>query len=124
METEIIELEKEYWQAMEDRDFGTIKRLTRFPCLVAGKNGIRQVDETTFKTMFDSSEGVKLKVLEIKSEESQVIQGQTAVVAYLIKMEYVATGEKTSFNCACTSTWIKENEEWICAMHTETELAD
>lgn len=124
METEIIELEKEYWQAMEDRDFGTIKRLTRFPCLVAGKNGIRQVDETTFKTMFDSSEGVKLKVLEIKSEESQVIQGQTAVIAYLIKMEYVATGEKTSFNCACTSTWIKENEEWICAMHTETELAD
>ncbi|MDF2476243.1 MAG: hypothetical protein K0S24_1726 [Sphingobacterium sp.] len=59
METEIIELEKEYWQAMEDRDFGTIKRLTRFPCLVAGKNGIRQVDETTFKTMFDSSEEIK-----------------------------------------------------------------
>ena len=124
METEIIELEKEYWQAMEDRDFGTIKRLTRFPCLVAGKNGIRQVDETTFKTMFDSSEGVKLKVLEIKSEESQVIQGQTAVIAYLIKMEYVTKGEKTAFNCACTSTWIKENEKWICAMHTETELAD
>lgn len=124
METEIIELEKEYWQAMEDRNFGTIKRLTRFPCLVAGKNGIRQVDETTFKTMFDSSEGVKLKVLEIKSEESQVIQGQTAVIAYLIKMEYVAQGEKTSFNCACTSTWVKENEEWICAMHTETDLAE
>ena len=124
METEIIELEKEYWQAMEDRDFGTIKRLTRFPCLVAGKNGIRQVDETTFKTMFDSSEGMKLKVLEIKSEESQVIQGQTAVIAYLIKMEYIAKAEKMAFNCACTSTWIKENENWICAMHTETELAE
>jgi len=61
METQIIELEKEYWQAMENRDFATIKRLTRFPCIVAGKNGIRQVDEATFKAMFDSSENMQLK---------------------------------------------------------------
>lgn len=122
METQIIELEKEYWRAMEHRDFDTIKRLTRFPCIVVGKNGIRQVDEVSFKKMFDSSEGMQLKVQEIFSIESEVIQGYSAIIAYRITMEYVTKEEKTALNCACTSTWVKENDEWVCAMHTETEL--
>jgi len=122
METQIIELEKEYWQAMENRDFATIKRLTRFPCIVAGKNGIRQVDEATFKAMFDSSENMQLKVIEISSPEAQVIQEQTGIIAYPITVEYLVGDEKTIFNCVCTSTWVKEDDHWVCAMHTETEL--
>jgi len=122
METQIIELEKEYWQAMENRDFATIKRLTRFPCIVAGKNGIRQVDEATFKAMFDSSENMQLKVIEISSTATQVIREQTAVIAYQITMEYKIDGKNTAFHCACTSTWVQEDDQWICGMHTETEL--
>lgn len=122
METQIIELEKEYWQAMENRDFTTIKRLTRFPCIVAGKNGIREVDEPTFKAMFDSSENMALKVVEISSTSVQVIHQQTAVIAYRITMEYRVEGKNTPFYCACTSTWVKEDNQWVCGMHTETEL--
>lgn len=122
METQIIELEKEYWQAMENRDFTTIKRLTRFPCIVAGKNGIREVDQPTFKAMFDSSENMALKVVEISSISVQVIQQQTAVIAYRITLEYKVEGKNTPFDCACTSTWIKEDDQWVCGMHTETEL--
>jgi len=125
METQIIGLEKEYWRAMENRDFTTIKRLTRFPCIVAGKNGIRQVDEATFKAMFDSSENMQLKVIEISSTTTQVIHDQTAVIAYRITLEYRVDGKNTPFNCACTSTWVKEeDDQWVCAMHTETELAE
>jgi ketosteroid isomerase-like protein len=123
METHIIELEKEYWRAMENRDFTTIKRLTRFPCIVAGKNGIREVDEPTFKAMFDSSENMQLKIIEISSTATQVIGEQTAVIAYRITMEYSIEGKNSPFNCACTSTWIKEDGQWVCVMHTETELA-
>lgn len=107
---------------MEGRDFDTIKRLTRFPCIVAGKNGIRQVDEASFKKMFDSSENMQLEVMEISSPQTQIANAQTAIIAYLITLAYVINGEKTIFHCACTSTWVKENENWICAMHTETEL--
>ena len=121
METQITELEKEYWQAMQNHDFDTIKRLTRFPCLVAGKNGIRQVDEASFKAMFDSSENTQLKVIEISSPEVQVIHEQIGLIAYPITVEYLVGGEKTIFNCVCTSTWVKEDDHWICAMHTETE---
>lgn len=122
MEQEILELEKEYWAAMENRDFNTVKRLTRFPCIVAGKNGIRLVDEESFKAMFDSSENLNLKVIEISSVDAQFINNNTAIIGYQINQEYAIEKEIKAFNCVCTSTWIKENDQWICAMHTETEL--
>jgi len=37
MELQIIELEKKYWQGMENHDYETVKNLTHFPCIIAGK---------------------------------------------------------------------------------------
>lgn len=122
MENQILELEKKYWKAMETRDFDTVKKLTRFPCIVAGKDGVRSVDEASFKKMFDSGAGSQMKVLDISDAESDIIDERTATLAYLIELEYQVKDQKSSGKCACTSTWIKENGNWICAMHTESDL--
>ena len=73
METQIIELEKKYWKAMEAHDYKTVKSLTRFPCIVAGKSGVRNVDESTFKKMFDSGDGNKIKIVNKSRIETQVL---------------------------------------------------
>jgi len=122
MENQILELEKKYWKAMETRDFDTVKSLTRFPCIVAGRDGVRSVDESTFKKMFDSGEGSKLKVLNISEEQSAILGEDSAIIAYLVELEYGAENQKSSGKCACTSTWVRENQNWICAMHTESDL--
>lgn len=122
MENQILELEKKYWQAMEAHDFDTVKSLTHFPCIVAGKDGVRSVDEPTFKKMFDSGEGRQIKVLDISGSESQIIGENCAIIAYLIQLEYGPQDQKSSDKCACTSTWVKANGNWTCAMHTESEL--
>lgn len=122
MENQILELEKKYWKAMETRDFNTVKTLTHFPCIVAGKDGIRSVDEPSFKKMFDSGEGRQLKVLNISDAESEIIGEDNAIIGYLIELEYGVDGQKSSGKCACTSTWVKKNNNWICAMHTESDL--
>lgn len=119
METQIIELEKKYWQGMENKDYETVKNLTRFPCIVAGKTGVRSVDEPTFKKMFESGAGAKYKVMGITGVESQTIADNTAIIAYLIE---IGTGANDPMKCACTSTWIRENDTWLCALHTEAEL--
>jgi hypothetical protein len=123
METQILELEKKYWQAMEDHDFDTVKKLTRFPCIVAGKNGVQSVDETTFKNMFDSGSNAKIKVLNISNVQSQSVSKKSAVIAYQIEIGTAYDVQGPSMKCACTSTWTKDDEEWVCALHTETELA-
>lgn len=123
METQIMELEKKYWQGMEDHDYETVKNLTHFPCIVAGKTGLQSVDEPTFKKMFESADGNKIKVLNISNVETQLLAENTAVTAYEIELEMPDGKQKGPLKCACTSTWIKENNNWVCALHTETELS-
>lgn len=123
MKTQIIELEKKYWQGMEDHDYETVKNLTRFPCVIAGKNGVKSVDEASFKKMFESGDGDKIKVLNFSDIETQLLTENAAVVAYSIELGIVDEKQKTLMKCACTSTWIKENNNWVCALHTETELS-
>lgn len=121
METQIIKLEKKYWQGMENHDYETVKNLTRFPCIVAGKNGVQSIDETKFKKMFESGDGDKIKVLNISNVEEQLINENNAIIGYLIEL---GIPDKAAMKCVCTSTWIKENNDWLCAMHTETELVE
>ena len=121
METQIIELEKKYWQGMENHDYETVKNLTRFPCIIAGKNGVQSIDEATFKKMFESGDGDKIKVLNISDIETQLLAENNAVIAYSIELGIV-DDQKAPMKCACTSTWIKENNNWVCALHTEAEL--
>lgn len=121
MENQILELEKRYWSAMEKRDFSIVKSLTRFPCIVAGQDGVRSVDEDTFKKMFDSGEGRELKMIEISNDVVQVT-GNCAMIAYKIELAYQVNGHESSNTCACTSTWIKENDNWVCGLHSESPI--
>ncbi|AWK05758.1 DUF4440 domain-containing protein [Flavobacterium crocinum] len=121
METEIIELEKKYWQGMENHEYETVKNLTYFPCIVAGKNGVHSVDEASFKKMFESGDGDKIKVLGFSNVKSQLLTRETAITAYII--ELLDVKQNKPMKCACTSTWIKENKQWFCVLHTEAELS-
>lgn len=120
METQIIELEKKYWQGMENHEYETVKNLTHFPCIVAGKDGVHSVDEAAFKKMFESGAGSKLEVLNFSNFETQMINENSAIIAYLIELKMAE--EQNPSKCACTSTWVKENGNWICALHTESEV--
>ena len=122
MKTQILELEKKYWKAMESHDFQTVKELTHFPCIVAGKDGVKSVDETSFQMMFESGKNNQIKILDISGVQSQTIAESTAIIAYLIELEYHMDGKKSALKCACTSTWVKQNDTWTCVMHTESDL--
>ena len=123
METQIIELEKKYWQGMENHDYETVKNLTHFPCIIAGKNGVQSVDEANFKKMFESGDGDKIKVLNFSDVETQLIVENAAVIAYQIELGLVDDKQKAPMKCACTSTWTIENNNWVCVLHTEVELS-
>lgn len=117
MKTEISKLEKKYWDAMTGRDYETVRDLTKFPCIVAGKQGVMSVDEPTYKKMFEQGSGKKMKVNNISDEQIETGEDH-ALIAYLIELDY----DGKAMKCACTSTWIKESQKWRCAMHTETDL--
>ncbi|MBF4515832.1 nuclear transport factor 2 family protein [Flavobacterium sp. ANB] len=123
METQIIELEKKYWKGMENHEYETVKNLTQFPCIIASKNGVQSVDESKFKKMFESGDGDKIKVLNISDVETKLISENTAIIGYIIELGITDDKQNSPTKCACTSTWIKENDNWVCALHTEAELS-
>src|SRR5699024_8290482 len=109
MKNEIQQLEKKYWEAISAQDFQTIKDLTRFPCILAGKRGILRLDEPTYKSMFDADAGELMQVKALSDTQIQLGQDY-AVIAYVIAYTYQGQAMKS----ACTSTWVKENGRWLC----------
>lgn len=117
MENDILRLEKNYWDGMSNHDYETVKSLTKFPCIVAGKNGVMSVDEPNFKKMFEQGSSKTIKVKDISGEQIQV-GSDHAIIGYLIELDY----DGKAMKCACTSTWLKEGGKWLCAMHSESDL--
>ena len=63
----------------------------------------------------------KQRFLNISDEKTEVMDN-SAVIAYLIELEFNSDGKKSSMKCACSSAWIKEGNNWVCALHTESQL--
>jgi hypothetical protein len=51
VEQELLALEKQYWQAMKDKDADTAMRLSDDPCLIAGPMGIMRIERQALKGM-------------------------------------------------------------------------
>lgn len=122
MKKEFLEVEKAYWNAIEKEDFDTIKKMTHFPCIVAGRQGTQALDEAAYKKMMDAGKDHKLKVLEISQTNIETV-GNTVFIGYLIEIEHTVNTEKNTGKYACTSAWVKEGNEWKCVLHTESDLA-
>lgn len=122
MQNEILELEKQYWNAIEKQNFDVIKKLTHFPCIVAGRKGVQALEEDVFKQMMSGGNEHQLKILEILQPSIEIINETTATIGYLVKIESKINNQNTTQNYACTSAWVKEKGEWKCVLHTESDL--
>jgi ketosteroid isomerase-like protein len=124
IETQLLELERQYWQAMQDRDVEAAVRLTDFPCIVAGPNGIMEVDKQAFVGMMKDA-SYRLKKVELDPDAKvRLITDNVAVVAYKVHEEAMVDGESVTLDCADSSTWIKRNGKWLCAHHSEAIEGD
>lgn len=110
-QTQVIELEQRFWQAMKDEDINTAVSLTRFPCLITGPQGSQLVNEDDFRKMMNAHSGKEFEGIEIKNNLVEILNDDTAVITY----EAVQNGE-TKLNA---STWVNKNGNWLCAFHSE-----
>ena len=122
MKNEILELEKQYWAAMAAHDLNTVTKLTHFPCILTAKNGVREVDEKAFQEGFEQAKEMEMKIVGITDEKVQMLSDDYGIIGYTVEIEHVVKAETTRSKAACSSAWIKEEGEWKCALHTETEI--
>ena len=55
LEQELLALEKRYWQAQKDKDGAAAAELTDEACLIAGAQGVVEIDRPTLVGMMEDA---------------------------------------------------------------------
>jgi hypothetical protein len=124
IEQELIALEKQYWQAIKDKDADTAMRLSDDPCIITGAQGIERLDRSTLGGMMKAA-SYTLNDFTI-SDDAQVrlLGDDVAVLAYNVHEELTVDGKPVTLDAADASTWVRRNGRWVCALHTESLKGD
>jgi hypothetical protein len=123
LEKELTECERQYWQAMKERDIDKAVELTEFPCLMTGSHGVMRVDKQSFIKMMKSPRQT-VRSAELSNVTVQRLSEDVAVVAYQVKEELTVDGKAVTLNATDSSTWIRRDGHWACAAHTESMASD
>lgn len=124
IETEILDLERRYWQAMREQDVRTAVELTEFPCLIAGASGVRSVDQATYEKMMT---GGSWKIQAFEIEDGATVRQLTddvAVVVYGVREDMIVNGQPLKLHAFDSSVWVRRGDGWKCAMHSESVASD
>jgi hypothetical protein len=124
VEAELLDLEKRYWQALKDQDVKTAMSLTDEPCIVTGAQGIGALDRKTLAGMITSAT-YTLNHFELKDgAQVRLLGNDVAIVAYQVHEELTVDGKSVVLDAADSSTWVRRDGQWLCAMHTEAIAGD
>ena len=121
---ELLALEKQFWDAIQNRDGATATRLTDARTLVIGPQGIGKLDRQALAGLVENPPH-ELKRWRIDDDvQVSTIADGVALIAYKVSEEMVVDGETTTLEAFDSSVWVRRDGGWVCAAHTETLAGD
>ncbi|MEA2949016.1 MAG: hypothetical protein QOI40_4346 [Alphaproteobacteria bacterium] len=123
IEAKLLDYEKQYWQAIKDRDVPAAMRLTDDPCIITGAQGVARITRTAFAGMLQAG-GWTLHEFTLSDVQVRLLGDDVAVLAYKVKELLTVDGKSLTVEAADSSTWVRREGEWMCALHTEALLGD
>jgi ketosteroid isomerase-like protein len=122
--SELIGLEKKFWQSMVNEDIEAALSMLAEPSLMVSSQGIMKFDHDEFRRMLEKGTMV-IKSFELNDMNVIFPSEDTALVTYKAKQSVSTRGKPGQLNQEMTdsSVWTRKNGEWRCAMHTETPVA-
>lgn len=124
IENELVDLEKQYWQAIKDKDVGAAMQLTDSQYIVTGAQGVARIDRQAFAGMLMAPSWTLNEFEFIGEMEVRALTDDVAIVAYKVREQLTVDGKHLSLEAADASTWVRREGRWLCALHTESIVAD
>jgi len=117
----IVKLEKTFWQSMVDKDAEKAMKMIADECLITGPMGSMRSDPEDYKRMTEQGEW-DLEDFELSDIQVIFPAEDTAIIAYNVHQTGTMKGGPMDLHCADSTTWVRDGDEWKCALHTETIL--
>lgn len=117
----LIELEKKFWNAIVDEDTDTATGLLTEPAFMVSQHGAFKFDHARYRQMAEQGSMV-VKSYELSDMDATFPGPDTAILTYKVRQVLrprEGTDEITQ-DMTDTSTWVRDGDEWRCAMHTES----
>jgi uncharacterized protein (TIGR02246 family) len=123
VERELLELEKQFWQAIKDKNADAVARLSDDPCLITGPQGVSRVNR---QAMMGLTKAAPYTLHDFRISDSQVrlLGDEVAVLVYDVHEELIVDGKAVTIDAADASTWVRRDGRWVCALHTESLKGD
>lgn len=119
----LIALEKKFWQSMVDEDTDTALSMLNEPSLMVSSHGAMQFDHAQYREMAEKG-GMVIKSFKLSDMQVMHPSEDTAVLTYRVKQAIAQRGDtkEVEQEMADSSVWMRKDGEWLCVMHTETEI--
>jgi hypothetical protein len=120
----LVDLETRFWQSMVDHDTDAALKLLCEPALMVSTHGAMKFDHAGYRRMADHGSMV-VNSFEFSDMEVVFPNDATAILSYRVKQAVAPRGKgaTTEQQMNDTSTWVRTDQGWRCAMHTEAPVA-
>ena len=119
----IERLETEFWQSMVDKDADKAMTMIADDSLVVGPEGAMRIGPEEYKRMTEEGQW-ELDRFELSDVNVVFPNEDTGIIAYKVHQTGTMRGQEMDLNCADSSTWVRDGDEWKCALHTETIIGE
>ena len=118
---ELIALEQRFWQTMVDGNTDDALRMLAEPAGMVSSHGAMQFDHAGYRKMADNDD---YKLVSYQLSEFGVLRPtpDVAILTYNVDQKTSIKGEEVQEQMCDSSTWVRRDNQWICALHTETPL--
>jgi hypothetical protein len=124
LERELLDLEKQYWRAIKEKDIDAAMRLTDEPCILTGAQGVSCIDKKTLERMMTAAPWTLHEFAFTEEPEVRLINDDVAILAYKVHEKLTVDGKPVTIDAADASTWVRRGGRWVCALHTESIAGD
>ncbi|MGX5732142.1 nuclear transport factor 2 family protein [Pseudoxanthomonas beigongshangi] len=118
-QNDIMELERQFWQAIVDMDVDTAISLLDEESVSVSGWGIHHFSPAEYREMVRSDDA---RVTAFKFSEERVIfpTPDVAIATYKADQSITVGGKSQDMVVYDTTTWVRKDGTWVASAHTET----
>jgi ketosteroid isomerase-like protein len=122
---ELMTLERDYWDAVKDRDARTVGRLTSDDCMIAGARGVSAVDAREMGKLIEAATHRILDYrIDPKTARITHLSDDVVAIAYGVHEDLEVDGAPVQLDAYDVSVWKNSDAGWTCVLHTESIAGD